>query len=189
MEKEVNIDEVLRSTQTRDMLEKMKNLLKEQGGTLAEDGEEILEQVREIEEAYGRKVDDYRDPQERLRASEEFFTDPKLSAEIAELYRRAQNLGKDQEGSPEKKKEPLLTVTTSGHGMPCIEVVNPSPELREIIRRAITANRIDDPAYQLHTKAGAFLQGDAEDWILVEFWQKDYQPFVDYLNGLLAAKK
>jgi|GEM_PF-3417064 len=189
MEREVNIDGVLRPTQTRDMLEKMKNLLKEQGGTFAEDGEEILEQVREIEEAYGRKVDDYRDPQERLRASEDFFSDPHLGAEIAELYRRAQNLGKDQEGSSEKKKEPLLKVTTSGHGMPCIEVVNPSPELKKIIHRAINANHIDDPAYQLRTKAGAFLQGDAEDWILVEFWQKDYQPFVDHLNGLLATKE
>ena len=90
--------------------------------------------------------------------------------------------------SPAKEEASLLTVSTSVHNMPCIEIQNPSLELREIIHRAIRANNFDDPAYQLKGKAGAFLQGDEEDWILVEFWQKDYQPFVDYLNAQIKDK-
>lgn len=80
-----------------------------------------------------------------------------------------------------------LEVTMSVHGMPCIQIRNPSPRLQEIIHRALRANRVDDPAYILKTKSGAFLQSDAEDFILVEFWQNDYQSFVDYLNEQLRS--
>ena len=78
-----------------------------------------------------------------------------------------------------------LEVTISSNGLPCIEVRNPTPELRRIIKGAIRTNHMDDPSYKLRQDAGAFLQGDSEDWILVEFWQKDYQLFVDYLNSLI----
>ncbi|MDO8504884.1 MAG: hypothetical protein Q7S36_03470 [Candidatus Liptonbacteria bacterium] len=73
--------------------------------------------------------------------------------------------------------------------MPCIEIQNPKPEVREIIRKAVLDNFMDSPAYKVSKKAGAFLQGETDDWILVEFWQEDYQPFVDYLNKLLSAEK
>jgi len=79
----------------------------------------------------------------------------------------------------------MLEVTTSVHNMPCIEIRNPTSVVRDIVRGAILCNLMDDKRYILHKKAGAFLQGDEEDWMLVEFWTKDYQPFVDYLNELL----
>lgn len=84
----------------------------------------------------------------------------------------------------------MLTVTISGHGMPCIEVVNPIPEVRRIIRRAVTNPWMGDPDYEVSRRAGAFLQcDDASDdapYVLVEFWQEDYQSFVDYLNEQLT---
>ena len=84
--------------------------------------------------------------------------------------------------TPEKTR---LEVSASSHGLPCIEIKKPTPGLRQIIKNAVRANHIDDPAYNLRQEAGAFLQGDEEEWILVEFWQKDYRPFVDYLNNLI----
>ena len=89
----------------------------------------------------------------------------------------------------EKEKKPFLEVTISAHGMPCIAIENPTPEIREMIKNAVQANRINDLDYELRTKAGAFLQSDQESYILVEFWQKDYQSFVDYLNQLIAKEK
>jgi len=81
-----------------------------------------------------------------------------------------------------------LEISTSVHNMPCVQVENPSPRLRRIILRAITANGWDDPAYHLHRKAGAFFQADEEDYLLVEFWKPDYQPFVDYLNKQISLE-
>ena len=85
----------------------------------------------------------------------------------------------------ESEQRAKLEITTSSNGLPCIEIRDPSPDLKRIIKNALKANHIDDPSYRLRQEAGAFLQGDSEDWILVEFWQKDYQPFVDYLNNLI----
>ena len=81
----------------------------------------------------------------------------------------------------------MLEVIISGHGMPCVEIRNPTVEVRDVVRSAVLCNRADDVRYQLAHRAGAFLQGDDEDWILVEFWGGDYQPFVDHLNQLIGS--
>lgn len=84
-----------------------------------------------------------------------------------------------------------LRLTTSPEGLPAIQITDASEKTRAIIRRAVTANHFDDPSYQLRNKAGAFLQGDQERWILVEFWQgstDDQQAFVDHLNKLLLGE-
>lgn len=73
--------------------------------------------------------------------------------------------------------------------MPCIQIENPSQPWRSIIRQAITVNDMNDPAYGLRSEAGAFLQSDSDDYLLVEFWKPDYQPFVDYLNERISLKK
>lgn len=83
----------------------------------------------------------------------------------------------------------MLKVTRSIHGMPCIQLINPSPEVRALIRRTVLNQQIDTKAYDVRTRAGAFLQGDEHDWILIEFWQDDYLPFVDYLNAQIAAQE
>lgn len=90
--------------------------------------------------------------------------------------------------SPISKKSslPLFVVEPSiGHGnMNCIEMVDPDPRVYELVRRAIACPFIDDIRYELRNNAGAYLQsGNAEDWILVEFWNPDFQPFIDYLNA------
>jgi hypothetical protein len=85
-------------------------------------------------------------------------------------------------GTPESNRKIVLEVSNSIHDMPCIQVEKPSLELRNLIRRAILENRLSQEAYQLHNEAGAFLQSDHEDYILVEFWKPNYQGFIDYLN-------
>lgn len=98
---------------------------------------------------------------------------------------------KDMErfGKTEQPAIAKLEVSQSPHGMSCIQVENPSARLRDIIRQAIMANHIDDLAYELRTDAGAFLQSDSDDYILVEFWKPDYQKFVDYLNEQISLEK
>ena len=82
-----------------------------------------------------------------------------------------------------------LSVTFSPVGMPRIELY-PCPErIRNTIRAAVACQYIDDERYILGRQAGAFLQGFSENhdgWVLVEFWQPDYQPFVDLLERLIA---
>lgn len=81
-----------------------------------------------------------------------------------------------------------LNVTTSCHGMPCLELQPCEERVRNIIRSAVACQWMDDERYQLRSQAGAFLQGFAEDrggWVLVEFWQPDYQPFVELLERLI----
>jgi len=82
-----------------------------------------------------------------------------------------------------------LELRVSVHGLPAIEVKNPSLDVAAIIRRVVMSNFIDDPDYQARTKVGAFLQGDDKDWILVEFWrgnEADQRAFVDYLNRRIS---
>lgn len=81
-----------------------------------------------------------------------------------------------------------LQVTTSGHKMPCIELRGCDKKTREVIRSAMLCNYMQDPRYVLKMRAGAFLQGFdeyGEGWLLMEFWQPDYQPFVDLLQELV----
>ena len=92
-------------------------------------------------------------------------------------------LNKNQE-----KENFILEVSESPSGMPCVQLNNPDPRVREIIHRAIAENRNGKPAYELGFKAGAFLQNNEDSYVLVEFWLKNYQPFVDYLNELIAKK-
>ena len=85
----------------------------------------------------------------------------------------------------------MLKVTNSVHNMPCIEVRKANKRVQDIIKRAVTCQYMTDQRYILSGKAGAFLQGYDEQsgWILVEFWQPDYQPFVDLLNKLIDEDK
>jgi hypothetical protein len=73
----------------------------------------------------------------------------------------------------------MLQATMSANGMNCIEIKDPTPRVREIIKQAIACNLRGDPRYELGFKAGAFLQSDYEEWVLVEFWRPEYQPFID----------
>ncbi len=85
-------------------------------------------------------------------------------------------------------KQPRYTLVTTGyggHGLPHMEVVRPTERERGFIQRVIRANHMDDPAYHARRNCQAFLQGDSEDWVLIEFWTDDLaecQRFVDYLN-------
>lgn len=65
--------------------------------------------------------------------------------------------------------------------MNALELRDPDP-VRAFVRKSVTANLMTDLDYQLRVQAGAFLQCDSQQYVLVEFWQQDYQPFLDYLN-------
>ena len=75
-----------------------------------------------------------------------------------------------------------FVVTTGPHGMPSLQLYNPSAHEREFVRAAVMCCWIDSPAYRSREGSGAFLQSDHNDYVLVEFWQNDYEPFIDYLN-------
>ena len=98
-------------------------------------------------------------------------------------------------GSKEKTSElfPHLEVKPgsgfAGHTQPYVEIRDFHQGVGRIIKAAMLENRMDHPAYKLKKEAGAFLQGDQENWLLIEFWKpdpKDYMPFVEYLNGKIA---
>lgn len=82
---------------------------------------------------------------------------------------------------------PKFTVVKGPHGMPSLSLRDPDPEVRTFVRKAVTSQWMDDVRYELRTQAGAFLQCDYENYVLVEFWQPDYQPFVDWLNENIEA--
>lgn len=41
---------------------------------------------------------------------------------------------------------------------------------------------MDHEEYKVRSAAGAFLQCNCKDYLLVEFWGRDIQPFVDFVN-------
>jgi len=95
--------------------------------------------------------------------------------------------------SPESKEvapTPKLTLGKSPEGHPAIHVHNPSPQLRNLLRRVMTANMSGDPSYELKAKAHPFLQCDSDEYMMIEFWtnrQNSIKDFVDHLNAEIAA--
>jgi hypothetical protein len=76
-------------------------------------------------------------------------------------------------------------------GMPGWEATGLDLETMLLIRSVVMANHFDSPRYQARRGSGVFIQGYQEPtdreggWILLEFWQPDYQRFVDHLNAEL----
>jgi hypothetical protein len=100
---------------------------------------------------------------------------------------KTENNHKQAEVRPELQK--ILTLSKSTKGLPAVEVVDASPQMQAVIRRVIKSNIMDDPDYKIRNTVGAYLQGDSEGWILVEFWKgtdEQQQAFVDYLNKEIA---
>jgi len=79
----------------------------------------------------------------------------------------------------------MFSVTKSVRDMDCIQVENPTSVERQILLYAVMNNWVDSEAYKAKTAASAFLKYDYKDFVLVEFWGFDYQPFVDYVNAQL----
>ncbi|MBI3074788.1 MAG: hypothetical protein HYY92_01045 [Parcubacteria group bacterium] len=84
-----------------------------------------------------------------------------------------------------------VSVSTSCHNQPCVEVFGAPPEVMKALTVAMRENRVGEKAYETKCAAGAFLQGQdvADGWMLIEFWQPNYAPFVDYLNERLKELK
>lgn len=76
-------------------------------------------------------------------------------------------------------------ITTSGHGMPSIQIENPTEAERNFLRRAVLTQMMDDVFYINKQGAQPFLQSDSENFILIEFWGKkeNAQLYVDWLNN------
>lgn len=81
-----------------------------------------------------------------------------------------------------EKQEQTFTLGTSCHGMPCIEITNPTEKIRNFLRNAVLENRVNESAYIAKRYSTPFLQSDHDDYILIEFWGKDPTPFMDWLN-------
>lgn len=86
---------------------------------------------------------------------------------------------------------PTLTLGKSPGGLPAVHIDNPSPQLRALLRRVMTANMSGDPSYELRIRAHPFLQCDSDEYMMIEFWtdrQNSIENFVDHINAELAAK-
>lgn len=79
----------------------------------------------------------------------------------------------------------ILKITQSSHKQDCLEFHNPSPDLRDVVVAAVMNNRMDSDAYKAKEQSCPFLQCDCSDYLLVEFWGRKPQEFVDYLQILV----
>lgn len=87
--------------------------------------------------------------------------------------------------SEKNSKMNLLEVNIDSKQMPYVELHNPTPEIRRKILAVMTNRDSMSEAYKLKTDAGAFVQSDDADYLLLEFWKPEHQAFVDYLNKIL----
>ena len=78
--------------------------------------------------------------------------------------------------------EKRFKITKSCHNQDCIEINNPTDFEKQLICSTIFNNWMDTEEYKVKTLAGAFLQCNHKEYILVEFWGRDPNPFVDFLN-------
>lgn len=77
----------------------------------------------------------------------------------------------------------ILELSISPHDQYCIQVENPSKDLRDLLRSIVMNNRIDSDDYKITKAAGAFLQCDYEEYVLIEFWRiEGAEAFVEYCN-------
>ena len=87
------------------------------------------------------------------------------------------------------KKENLskihLDAKVDFKGMYYVELHNPSAAVRRKVLTAMGNRVLTSDVNKLKTDAGAFLQSDDDDYMLLEFWKPSYQGFIDYLNKVL----
>jgi hypothetical protein len=91
---------------------------------------------------------------------------------------------KKQEAAVESQE--TFELTKSPEGLGAIEIHAASEHTRTIVRGILLANRFDDPDYQERIKVGAFLQGDSNGWLLIEFWkgsESDHRSFYEYVKS------
>lgn len=75
-------------------------------------------------------------------------------------------------------------ITTSSHRMPCIQLYQAPIEKVQWLRRAVMDNWVDSKFYQEKYGAQPFVQGygEKDGWILIEFWGREFEKYVDFLN-------
>lgn len=91
---------------------------------------------------------------------------------------------------PIKSPETVLTLSTTPEGNAGVEMRFPSAESLLAVRRLFANNRSDDPDIKLRQSVGAFLQCDADDYVLIEMWKgepKDHEAFIARLNELVRG--
>jgi len=79
-------------------------------------------------------------------------------------------------------KRDRFTAVIRHNELPAIALRNPDPMERRFLQQTVCTQWMDDPCYESKVRSGAFLQCDDEDFVLVEFWQKEYADFVQWLN-------
>ena len=77
------------------------------------------------------------------------------------------------------------------HGnMPGWDAKGVSITTMRLIRSIVTNNRMDSADYQAKIGSGVFLQAydESTGYIMLEFWQPNYQPLIDHLNAAIAKE-
>ena len=75
-----------------------------------------------------------------------------------------------------------LEITKSGHGQNCLAFTNPTPELRELIKKIIMNPYLDSEDYKNRQPSHPFLQCDSVSYVLLEFWGPEPEVFTAYLQ-------
>ena len=81
----------------------------------------------------------------------------------------------------------LFSLGLSSNKMPAVILKHPAPETRLFIRSVLSENKIVEPSYIVRSMAGASLEKDHADFVLVEFWNREFLPFIEYLNEHFSA--
>jgi hypothetical protein len=111
---------------------------------------------------------------------------PRLSSCLHQLIQKGITMSRTQ-----------ITVNPNHpHGnMPGWEAEGVDLETMLLIKRMVLANHMDSPDYKAKQGSGVFLQGYQEPddhskgWIFLEFWQPNYQRFVDHVNAELLKEE
>lgn len=68
-----------------------------------------------------------------------------------------------------------------------VSIIDPTPQVRWFLMKAMRANNREDPFYKKSRKAVPFLQCDSRDYMLIEFWTSDtaaIDRYVAWLNSV-----
>lgn len=82
-------------------------------------------------------------------------------------------------------------ISNSCHDQMCIQLHDATPEEKWFLRRAVCDSYMDSEFYKRKQRPNPFLQGDQDDWILVEFWtskREVVEEYVAWLNSVFDSE-
>lgn len=68
--------------------------------------------------------------------------------------------------------------------MPCLQLKNPAPEVRAFLAYCTgPIARMSEVAHEVRSRSYAIMTYNRPEHLLIEFWNKDYQCFIDHANA------